>query len=245
MSAGALAKLRTSLRRDGLKGTIARAANRIRYELQELTPSRRAAMSAKARRDRAFDAALGVDTGGVVRLETLTIASRRRERGAPYWAVDPDELADALRGLGVRYEEFTFVDLGSGKGRALLLAAELPFKKIVGVEFAVELHRVAERNVHASRGPARQRDRIELLCLDAADYALPDEPLVLYLYHPFEREVMDQIIANVRRSHEGCPRDLVVVYFNPKLHALWAGAGFLRTVHLDGNYAAYRTVSAG
>jgi methylase of polypeptide subunit release factors len=62
-------------------------------------------------------------------------------------ASDPDELANAVASLDVEHKDFTFIDLGSGKGRALVLALSYPFRRVVGVEFALELHRVAEANL--------------------------------------------------------------------------------------------------
>lgn len=237
MTAALLGQVAHAIRRDGLRATLGRIARRIHWELSELRPSRRRAMAEKARKDRAFDRARGVDTGGVVSLATLSIAGRRRDQGAAYWGVDPDELAEILAGLPLRHEDFVFVDLGSGKGRALLLAADLPFKRIVGVEFAEELHRVAERNVHG----AGLTDRIELICTDAADYPLPHDPLVLYLFHPFDDEVMAEVIANLRRSLVAVPREIAVVYVNPLLDALFLQADFLRVAYRDPRCAVYLT----
>ncbi len=40
-------------------------------------------------------------------------------------------------------ERSTFVDLGSGMGRAVLLAASRPFRQVVGVEISPALHAIA------------------------------------------------------------------------------------------------------
>jgi hypothetical protein len=81
--------------------------------------------------------------------------------GRPYFATEPwlfeqimQALAFSVQQSGVSpsvahgtLQDFTFIDLGSGKGRALLMASAYPFKRIIGVEFMPELHRVAQENI--------------------------------------------------------------------------------------------------
>jgi hypothetical protein len=146
--------------------------------------------------------------------------------------------------LNLRCEEYVFVDFGSGKGRAVLLAAGYPFKRVVGVELAPELHRIAQRNLLAyPRSEIRCR-AIELVCQDAAHYSLPQEPSVLYLYNPFGREVMAPLVARVQRSLKERARDLVVVYSAPLLGELWAQASGFTTLRADSDYAIYRAFPA-
>jgi hypothetical protein len=49
--------------------------------------------------------------------------------------------------LNIDPRNFTFIDFGSGKGRVLLIAAGLPFKAVVGIEFSRELHEIAVQNI--------------------------------------------------------------------------------------------------
>ena len=108
-----------------------------------------------------FDDEMGVSTAGIVRLESLSVPSETRQLGVRYQPSDPETLRRTIAELPIRYEEFVFVDFGSGKGRALLVASEFPFERIVGIEFAEELHEIARaehRRVFESRA-ALQRDR--------------------------------------------------------------------------------------
>jgi tRNA1(Val) A37 N6-methylase TrmN6 len=84
-----------------------------------------------------------------------------------------------MRRLGIRFEQFIFLDFGSGKGRTLLLASQFPFKRITGVGGAEELHRVAQQNIRSYRGP-RLRTRVESFQGDARAFALPPEPALLF-----------------------------------------------------------------
>jgi SAM-dependent methyltransferase len=105
----------------------------------------------RRRRDRIFDETQGVDTAGYIELTALrTIDVAAKPFGAHYLPSPVAFVRKLLRGLNIRYESYVFVDLGSGKGRVLLLAAELPFKEIIGVEFSPELHAIARSNIARS-----------------------------------------------------------------------------------------------
>src|SRR5882724_12595376 len=91
-----------------------------------------------------FDVFRNVRTGGAVSLDRLTLVGSGKT-GFDYLPARPRNVRRALSDLPVdNPAKYTFVDLGSGKGRILFLAAEFPFRRIQGIEFAVELHREAE-----------------------------------------------------------------------------------------------------
>jgi SAM-dependent methyltransferase len=191
-----------------------------------------------------FDAAFGVDTAGVVHLADLDIPSRSWEHGVRYQPIDPAWFRRMLSQIEIAHEDYAFVDIGSGKGRAVLLATSYPFKRVIGVELSPELHRIAQRNLLAyAKGEIRCRE-IELVCQDAAQYALPREPTVLYLYNPFGREVMAPLVERVERSLREHPRDLVIVYVTPLLDDLWARASGLRTAGAGPDHRIYRAARA-
>jgi len=183
--------------------------------------------------DRRFDARYGVDTGGVTRLATLRIDSEHRDLGADHVAFDPDALDAALDRLPDDLAGFSFVDLGSGKGRAVLVAARRRFRRVVGVEFSRALHRVALENVARFPRAELRCGRVELTCADAASFELPREDLVLFLNDPFEREVMEKVTAAARDSLRDAPRRLYVLYASPRHAAVWAHTGFEALAHDD------------
>jgi hypothetical protein len=116
-----------------------------------------------------------------------------------------------LDALPPKLGDYTFIDMGSGKGRVLLLAASREFRRVVGVEFAVELHEAAVANVARFRPLARRRD-IEPLLGDAATFDFPLDPLVVHFNNPFPERVMTDVVANLSSSYEQRPRPIVVVY---------------------------------
>ena len=98
------------------------------------------------------------------------------------------------------FSEFTFVDLGSGKGRVLLMAAPYGFKRIMGVEFMPEWHRIAEENIRKFAAQYGIASRIESFCMDAREFDFPAGPLVVYLFNPFPEPVLAVVLEKLRQS---------------------------------------------
>ena len=161
--------------------------------------------------DVAFDRENGVETAGIIPLQALDVSGRWAAQGHRYEATTPVLFHRAFEGLQIDLRRFTFVDIGAGKGRALLLASEYPFCRIVGVEFSRELVAVARRNVARWLEHDRACMDITLMCSDATEYELPPEPLVLYFFNPFEPPVMRSMLDNVVRSFRENPRPLFIV----------------------------------
>jgi hypothetical protein len=62
--------------------------------------------------------------------------------------------------IDVDLADATFIDFGSRRVRALMMAAMRPFKKVIGVEFAEELHWDSVENIQTSTHDLGRRDRI-------------------------------------------------------------------------------------
>jgi len=138
------------------------------------------------------------------------------------------------------FDTFTFVDLGSGKGRTLLMASEYPFRKIVGVELIGELHRAAQENIEAYKSPTQQCTEIQAVCADARDFELPDEPLVLYLFNPLPEAPLRQLIERLGQSLARSPRAVWIIYHNPLLEPALAASPFLEKASATPHYSLYR-----
>ncbi len=176
-------------------------------------------LAGKAARDAAYDSTHDSDTGGVQRLYTLAIDSPNARYGIDHVASDPDVFAAAMALIDGDLSRFHFLDLGSGKGRALLLACDYPFRAVTGVEFAAELHATATRNL-ARRGDPRA----SALLGDATAVALPEGDLLVYLFNPFE----ETIIRAVARRLVALPpeRDVRLLYVNPRHRDALAAEGW-------------------
>lgn len=136
----------------------------------------------------------------------------------PLWRYFPTLEAPFHRmmsALPIDHREFVFIDLGSGKGRALLLASHYPFRHIIGVEMSPALHTVAARNIHIFRSPDQRCHSFELCCEDAANFTPPSTPTVFYLFQPFPMTILEAVLANLAASLKDTPRDVLIAYMNP------------------------------
>lgn len=214
------------LTRNGPREFVSKLVNKLRATLGFPSQQHEQFVRRKALLDESFDAERGLDTGGVQRLHELTIRSKNARYGTSHIASDPLEFAAAMDSVDIPMEGSTFIDLGSGKGRALSLALAYPFRHIIGVEFARELHLVARENIEHLRQTDESASRIELVCADACDYDLPDEPVVLFLFHPFDAPIMQAVARNALTSWRSIRRPLRVVYVNPRYLEQWTLTGW-------------------
>jgi hypothetical protein len=127
------------------------------------------------------------------------------------------EMLDALRQTGLDFSGFVFLDLGSGKGRTLLMASDYPFRRIVGVELLPALHRVALENLSKYHSDAQKCFALEAVCGDACEFVFPAEPLIVYLFNPLPEAGLRQVMVNLEESVRAHPRAVYVLYHNPLL----------------------------
>jgi len=171
-------------------------------------------LSYKPFNDRSFDRRHGTDTGGMVPTSELDIDDEGTKWQSNLYLGSPDRVTRHLiRSLDINPAAFTFVDYGSGKGRALFTAAELSFRKVVGVEISRDLHAVAEANLLRYVGDPLQSE-IELWCGDARDYELPDGDLILHMYHPFGPDILKEMLKRIQAAAEPGRRILIPYLFS-------------------------------
>jgi SAM-dependent methyltransferase len=209
-------RFRRAIQRYGVIGTLELASQHIVSLAIRLRPSDRAEIRESQQRAAAFDKQYGVDTVGCIHPTKLNINNPNQLHAVSYGGSDPKLFREIIGTLPINYQDFMFIDFGSGKGRAILLATEFPFKRVVGVEFSEELHRIAQDNIRRfNRSVSRCQD-VDSVCVDATDYPLPDECLVCYFCNPFDATIMARVVANIRNSFLRRPRDIFIVYYNPK-----------------------------
>lgn len=176
---------------------------------------------------------------------SATVSWRDRLLGlltSPYQPTDPALFQEMMASLNLDFRDFTFIDIGSGKGRTLLLASDHPFRRIIGVELLPALHRVAEDNICKYKNDSQRCFAIESICADARTFAFPPEPTVLYLFNPLPEPGLVQLIGNVEQSMRGRPRPLLVIYHNPALEHVLTGNAF-RKLGATHQYAVYTAIS--
>ena len=190
-------------------------ANLIREFLWESTPAQR--------RRRYGDA--GYDWDYRVDTTSATVGWRERLIGQFHSAYQPTEPAlfkEMMASLKIDFQEFTFIDIGSGKGRVLLMAADYPFRRILGIELLPALHRVAQENLSAYKSDSQQCFALETVCGDAREFVFPAEPILLYLFNPLPELALIEVMANLENSLRQFPRVVYLLYHNPLLEHVLA-----------------------
>ncbi len=100
-------------------------------------------------------------------------------------------------------------------GRAVLLAALRPFARVIGIERSPALAEIARQNIRRSKSKLNH-ENVEIVEVDACEYAVPADVSVIFLFNPFRGEVLDDVLKRIRQSLEATPRDLQLVYMIPK-----------------------------
>ena len=163
-----------------------------------------------------------------VNTTSATVGWRDRLLGAfhsPYQPTDPALFSEMLEALqqttNLKFEDFTFVDLGSGKGRTLLMASDYPFRRIMGIELIPSLHQICQDNLSRYKSQSQKCFSIECSCADATSFPFPKGPLVIYLFNPFPEAGLRSALGNLRQSLRKHQRPVYVLYHNPQLERVF------------------------
>jgi len=242
---GIISRIQGTLHRFGVAGMAPLVVRRIR----ERAARKRGYYVELQRAGEAFDREHGTDTCRTVHLASLQIDSGNKALGLAYMMTPAAVFKRTMGRLGIECGRYAFMDYGSGKGRVLLLAAELGFQGITGVEFSAELCEIARRNIAAYAKSVKRDVRIEVRCEDAALSRIPPGDCVLHLYNPFREEIVSRVAENIGRSLAEDPRDILVVYHNPQFRRVFDRCPFLKAqmseVWSPDWYVVYRGIQRG
>ena len=111
-------------------------------------------------------------------------------------------------------EDYSFVDLGAGMGRAIMVASLYPFREVVGVEMNPGLGDQARRNLAIWLGTPRACNNLRVATCDATEFSWPRTPLAIYMFNPFEEPVLVELLSSLERALvDGAgPIDILYVY---------------------------------
>ena len=214
----------------------------LRILLAELWGFVRESMPEQRRRrygDVEYDWDHGVDT------TSATVGWRGRLLGvfhSPYQPSEPGLFHEMLQALPADFSGFTLIDLGSGKGRALLMASDYPFRKIIGVELLPELHRVASENLRKYASEKQKCRILEAQWGDAREFNFPADPIVLYLFNPLPEASLGAVVRNLEQSLRQYPRKVFILYHNPLLEKVLAASPVLKRTGGTHQYSVYESI---
>jgi hypothetical protein len=188
-----------------------------------------------------FDVLHGTDTSGLIPGKVIARGtSAKVEELTAYYGVAPSILQGFLdvwlqRTDPQPIEKTVFLDVGAGKGRAMLLASRFPFLRVEGVELNEHLAAIAQRNIELWHDDplAQALAPLALHHADATQHRLPHEPTLAFLFHPFELPILRRFLRHVEGSLALHPRPFDLLYANaehgslldrhPAFTRLWMG----------------------
>lgn len=209
-------------KRHGAWNFIYLVRKNLKYYIEELFSGRLLQSTNKSE----FDDEFGTDTDGIREIGSLDIALSENNLHANGYEPSPYHFTTKIiRELSIDHTHFSFLDFGSGKGRVLLIASQLPFKSVIGIEFSPELCEVAKDNIAKIPSSKYAASSIECVQADAMEYRLPGDPLVCYFANPFDQVIMEAVIHKLSSSLREIPRELYVIYLNSRHRMLFDNSG--------------------
>jgi len=183
-----------------------------------------------------------VSTRSRVFTDSLGMAGPGAAHARAYEASDTTVLPRVLPRLAIRHSEYVFVDLGAGKGQAVFLAAEFPFKRAIGVELSPALHEIAVQNSSTFRSRRQACTQIDMVYGDASEFVFPDTPLVIYWFNSFDDVVLSRVLGNLLRSLNEHPRDALLIYHNPQHRDVVEATGAFESILAGADDRDFRKV---
>lgn len=172
-----------------------------------------------------YEKKLGINTHSIVNLNSLTLAGENSEQNHHYQGASYFILFSIFNKLPEDIKNSNFVDYGCGKGRALFVAEQCGFTKLIGVDIAKELIDDANTNKLVYKKKNNQSE-FHFLFNDATTFQIPENTSVFYFFNPFGKDIMQKVIQNIKESLKQNPRKIYCIYLNPKYKSVFDHSGF-------------------
>ncbi len=198
-----------------------------------------------------FDLLHGTETGSLIPGDDLATGHRHDRHITAYHGVAPSLFGKLLarwQSAALHPVEHTaFVDIGAGKGRAMLLAAQHPFRRVTCVELHPALAAAARNNIELYQ-QTHETPPMRLMEGDVMQMRMPAGPCLLFLFNPFDFLLMDRLLDRLERLFQNRPGELDLLYvndeqrevlrdFHPRFRELWRGRIFLSHEDRDADKA--------
>lgn len=167
------------------------------------------------------EAIQGVDFTTIIEPEEVGLDSKYVEHCSPSGSKSLVRLLQDLRING----QDTILDIGCGKGSAMLAMLKFPFARVDGIELSKEISEIAIRNFTNLK-----KKRWQVFNGDAATFRDYSTYSMLYLYNPFPKEIMRPVIDNIQSSIAGREQEVLIIYNNAACHETLVRDGVFRKI---------------
>jgi len=160
-----------------------------------------------------YDVKYRYDTYSWVPVDKLDVKEEQKEHAVIYQATRVIPLRRLFKKLNIP-KEYSFVDIGCGKGRVLLIAAEYGFKNIKGIEFSSNLTTIADKNILKYKTKTKSNTNFDVITIDAAEYKFNEIENVFFLFNPFDEVILKKVLDNIHESLKQHTRRVWMIYAN-------------------------------
>ena len=160
-----------------------------------------------------------------VPLKRLYIGNADIKASSPYEAVNFYMLEKLLKAFRDMSSETSIVDLGCGKGRAMVVAAHFGFKKLVGIDFANELCLEAARNMERTKLSINDIEW-KVIHANVLDYSIEPGDAVFFMFNPFAENTVSTFLDKLEASYAQHPRKTWFLYASPQHAAVLEKRGY-------------------
>lgn len=190
--------------------------------------------------DLVFDYKYKVDTINTKTLDELEIDSPNKSRGNYYEGTNSYVFKLVFSRIKTDPQTGCFVDFGSGKGKAMFLAAEMGFREVIGVEFSRELVDVCNKNLEIFKKRAKTKTQFTVVHGDASEYPIPPHSSILFFSNPFNEELTLKVAANILASYQAHPREIWIPHLYPQGNMAFAKFPEFECVYAGRDWSIYR-----
>jgi hypothetical protein len=130
-------------------------------------------------------------------------------------------------------EDYSFIDIGAGMGRGMLIASQMPFREVIGVELHPTLAEIAQKNIDKWQASGRARCPMRIVASDVTMFKFPANPCVAYMFNPFGGPVLKALVRHLESQFARRPGQIDLIYandeqqevlaVNPRWTQLWRG----------------------
>lgn len=167
-----------------------------------------------------FDIKWGTYTSNHIGFTDLGFTPEQMEAGRAYSATPSKLVSSILNDLKFNFSDFSYVDLGSGLGRTLMLASLYEFKKVEGVELSEVLVSICNKNISIFSEKASVKSPINVKNEDVLQYQFPTGKTLVFMYDPFKPMLLAECLKKIYRHCQSSPENEVYIVYVRSFHAL-------------------------
>ena len=185
-----------------------------------------------------FDLYWRVDTYGVIKPHDLDPGQNflAKMLSRPYQQSRYLLFHKTISSIAIDSSSFSFIDMGSGKGKALIMACRYDFPAVIGVEFSRELCDIASKNILATSDKSVTQ-QVSVECLNIVDFNFPRGDMLIYCFNPFDESVMNHVVEKLFKQKMFRPKDQILfVYVNPVYDFLFKNHPNIKLINCIGHW---------